>query len=160
MTLRNKKAGVSYTSSILGNNISVGLGIASTLKKDNVTWIQVGDGSIEEGAFFESMVFAVAQQLRIIIVVENNNWSLGTSIDERRKEIKLSNLAESIGLEYTKLSIDEGLASMYSKIKESRKRAIQTPQIIECELKTLGGFNDDTRGYVSYHHGPVKEQVK
>ena len=69
-------------------------------------------------------------------------------------------MAESIGLEYTKLSIDEGLASMYSKIKESRKRAIQTPQIIECELKTLGGFNDDTRGYVSYHHGPVKEQVK
>ena len=51
MTMRNTKSGVLYTSSILANNISVGLGIASTLDASGICWIQTGDGAIEEGAF-------------------------------------------------------------------------------------------------------------
>ena len=35
MTMRNRKSGIKYTSSILGNNISVGLGIASNNKNNH-----------------------------------------------------------------------------------------------------------------------------
>ena len=57
MTMRNKLAGVTYTSSILANNLSIGLGISSSLNKNGAAWIQTGDGAIEEGAFMKQWSF-------------------------------------------------------------------------------------------------------
>lgn len=157
MTMRNRRAGIAYTSSILGNNLSVGLGISSTLNEFNTTWIQMGDGSIEEGSFYEGLVFAVARRLNIIVLVENNNWSLGSSIHERRGEINLSKLSQSIGMEYTCIFLDESVEDMLAKLENARNLSSNKPQIIECYLKTQGGNYDPKRGYVSYHHGPFKE---
>ena len=100
MTMRNTRSGVLYTSSILANNISVGLGIASTLDASGICWIQTGDGAIEEGAFYEALLFASARNLKAVFLLENNNWSLGTSINERRKPIHISDLCRAVCVDY------------------------------------------------------------
>ena len=157
MTLRNKKAGISYTSSILANNLSIGLGISSTLKNGYISWIQTGDGAIEEGAFYESMVFAKARGLPVLILVENNNWSLGSSIKERRSNINLSKLSKSIGFGYSFLKRYKSIYSISKVILRARKKALFTPQVVEIMLRTEGGKSSKERGYESYHSGLIKK---
>ena len=92
------------------------------------------------------------------IVVENNNWSLGTNINERRQELILAKLSEAIGFNIH-ISIDDGTSTILSKVKSARENALYFPQIIECEIKTIGGNQNAARGYVSYHHGPIRENI-
>ena len=75
MNLMNPNAGNIYTSNILGNNFSVALGIALSLKlkkQVGVVWVITGDGAIEEGAFYEAVLIASSLKLPIVFVVENN----------------------------------------------------------------------------------------
>ena len=157
MTLRNADNGVIYTSSILANNISVGLGVSSSLSASSgICWIQVGDGSIEEGAFYESLVFAVARKLPILFILENNNWSLGTSISERRSSLNISKLAESIGFDYFSCPLCSSTFDLLSVLSSARKLVRQGRIcLVEFEVLTQGGFFDPSRGYISYHHGPL-----
>ena len=153
MTMRNKLVGVTYTSSILANNLSIVLGISSALNKDGAAWIQTGDGAIEEGAFYEATVFAKARNLPIIILVENNNWSLGSSIKERRKTINLKRLSKSIGFDYYFSSKSKSIKSLTRIMLQARKKVNKTPQLIEIKVKTEGGKYSKFRGYETYHSG-------
>ncbi len=159
MTMRNRKSGIKYTSSILGNNISVGLGIASGNLNNSVTWIQTGDGAIEEGAFYEAIVFAKSRNLPVIFIIENNNWSLGSSIKERRSEINIKYLSKSLGIDFQKIKSINSIFEISTKIYKARKRALNNPQIIEVNLKTLGGQKSLDREYQSYHCGIIKEEL-
>ena len=153
--MRNRNNGIKYTSSILGNNISVGLGIASTNFKNSVTWIQTGDGAIEEGAFYEALVFAKSRSLPVIFIIENNNWSLGSSIKERRHEINIKYLSKSLGIDFQKIKSINSIYEISKKVYKARKRALNNPQIIEVNLRTLGGKTSINREYQSYHCGTI-----
>ena len=99
MNLSNPTKNIIYSSSILGNNLAVGSGFALGNKVKNpngVVFISTGDGAIEEGSFYESLLFLKSNNLPSIIIVENNEWSLGTKINERRANIDLKKLASSL----------------------------------------------------------------
>jgi len=153
MTMRASER-VSYTSSILGNNLSVGLGVASTLSADGICWIQIGDGAIEEGAFHEALILSNARDLKCIYLVENNNWSLGTSIAERRRPICLRSMAKSHKIDYFEITLDESIEG-YAEILNNAKQTCSGPIIIEIHLRTEGGKDSKGREYVSYHHGCI-----
>ena len=161
MTMRNPKSGVYYTSSILGNNIPVGLGLASkALLDDSVVWIQVGDGSIEEGVFYESLVFASARFLPVVFLLENNNWSLGTSIPERRQPIKLSMFCQALSVDYHLISQHSTMIDICQTLNRARSTALAgSPTLVECTLLTQGGVLHPKRGYVSYHHGTLPSKT-
>lgn len=159
MTMRNKNAGILYTSSILGNNISVGLGIASTLTNDSICWIQVGDGSIEEGAFYEALHFAVSRKLRVIFLLEDNNWSLGTSIIERRYNFNIAKLAKSLNVSYILIPRNCKDLFFLAKFQIARLCCLEfsKPLILHIQTRTLGvdDQSQHPRQYVSYHHGTL-----
>jgi TPP-dependent pyruvate/acetoin dehydrogenase alpha subunit len=164
MNLMNPKKNNIYTSNILGNNlaVSLGIGLASKINSNQgVVWAVTGDGAIEEGTFYESILIASSLNLPIIFLIENNFWSLGTSITERRIPINLELLANSLSIEYLKLSENNPL-EYYDKLSETRKKSQQTsrPKIIEVEVHSLGGYlvNEDSgkERYVNYHAGGIK----
>jgi len=164
MNLMNPKKSNIYTSNILGNNlaVSLGIGLASKINSNQgVVWAVTGDGAIEEGTFYESILIASSLNLPIIFLIENNFWSLGTSITERRIPINLELLANSLSIEYLKLSENNPL-EYYDKLFDTRKKSQQTsrPKIIEVEVHSLGGYlvNEDSgQGrYVNYHSGGIK----
>lgn len=157
MSMRNIDAGVAYSSSILANNLPVGLGISSTLESGSVCWIQTGDGAIEEGCFYESLVFARARDLPCLVLVENNNWSLGTSVLERRKSIDLEMLGSSVGFPYYLIDKNDPIETILGILKRARRKAKHGPVVVEAIVKTEGGKYDPDRGYVSYHHGPISD---
>jgi pyruvate dehydrogenase E1 component alpha subunit len=162
MNLTNPLGSIVYTSSILGNNLCVGVGVALSKRikqEDGVVLIVTGDGAMEEGAFYEVIENARNMDLPIVIIVENNNWSLASRIEERRKSINLSQLALSLGARYTFL---EGNNPMhyYQEIIAVRDRVNlqKIPEIVEVRLTTLGGWTLETDDfpdgkYVNYHAG-------
>lgn len=168
MNLTNPKLSVAYTSSILGNNFGVGLGIAlaTNIKYgDGVTLITTGDGAIEEGAFYETMLMISALNLPVVIIVENNEWSLGSKIEERRKPIDLKRLADSLGGDYSCLEGNDIVeyTDTLSEIRESCIR-YQKLKIVEVFLNTLGdrviANQDFPEGkFINYHAGPANSVV-
>jgi TPP-dependent pyruvate/acetoin dehydrogenase alpha subunit len=164
MNLMNPKAGNIYTSNILGNNFSVALGVALSIKiknLDGVVWVITGDGAIEEGAFYEALLFASSIRLPVIFVVENNGWSLGTSISERRTEIELSKFVDSMSVGFQSLK-DNDIKEYMSVMTRVREIVVTTnqPYVIEIEVHTLGGFHvaedQDSWRYINYHAGAMK----
>lgn len=164
MNLTNKKKGILYTSSILGNNLGVGAGVALGQKyknKQNLTCIVTGDGAIEEGSFYETMLILSSLKLPSIIIVENNGWSLGSTIKERRTEINMKFLSKSFGGEYFRFNGND-IFHYLEKMKEIREIALKKSSIVLVEviLDTLGDWKLITEEfpkgkYINYHAGPA-----
>lgn len=162
MNLTNPAGSIIYTSSILGNNLCVAAGVALSKRikqEDGVVFVVTGDGAMEEGAFYETLENARNMDLPLIILVENNHWSLATRIEERRKPINLDQFASSLGAKYTALEgnnpshyCDELIA-----VRE-RARLQQRPEIVEAKLTTLGDWRLQTDEFpegkfINYHAG-------
>lgn len=162
MNLSSPNNQIPYTSSILGNNLPVAVGSAlgdQFLSNGSLTIVATGDGAIEEGAFYESLLFATTHNLPIIYIVENNNWSLATSISSRRYPINLAQLAHSVGACYTSLSSNDVTDYVHSLVS-LREKAISScqPIILEVGLTTLGYWyvKDDNKSeprFINYHGG-------
>jgi len=164
MNLSNPEKSIAYTSSILGNNLGVATGYAlgnKVFAKNGVVFVVTGDGGIEEGSFWESLVFMKSNHLRAIIIVENNQWSLGTKIEERRCNIDLDKLANSLGIEYLSLRGNDPF-DYIKMVSSCRAKSVDknTPVIIEVHLTTLGYWYMETQEYpegkfINYHAGPA-----
>ena len=161
MNYTDKSANIPYSSSVLGNNLSVACGVAKANKdKGGVTICVTGDGAIEEGTFYESLILSKYLQLPLIFLIENNNWSMATSIKERRSSINFNYLAKSIGINYYKfkrLNIKKNIFNYKVAVDQCRKNKL--PIICEFEVKTLGTFISYGKK-IHYHHGPMKLESK
>jgi TPP-dependent pyruvate/acetoin dehydrogenase alpha subunit len=151
-----------YTSNILGNNLAVALGVAQAAKLDSpnrVTWVVTGDGAMEEGVFYETMLCASSWALPLVVIIENNQWSLGTQISERRIHIDVSKLCQSMEIEYVALAGNE-IGEYVLGMKGAREMAsLGRPVVVEIDVETLGGFFvEEANGarYINYHAGRAK----
>lgn len=160
MNLANPRCGVLYSSSILGNALCVaaGVGLGMQMKRsDGVVFVVTGDGAIEEGAFVESLTFMRTYDVNAVVIVENNGWSLSTTIAERRCDIHLDQLAGAFDLSYRRLH-GNNVYEYTQTLRELRATAVRDarPVILEVELSTLGDWRADPDGrYINYHAGPA-----
>ena len=159
MNLINPARGIIYSSSVLGNNFPVSVGVAMADKisgRECVTFVLGGDGSIEEGSFYESLVMAKAFGVRLIFLIENNEWSLGTHISERRCPIDVQKIAGSVDIPYFKIKGNHvhKYFEILANVKESALRE-SNPICVEVMVKTLGDRKADDGHYIDYHAGPT-----
>lgn len=159
MNLAEPALGIPYASSILGNDFAVGTGVALALEQrgKGIAVALGGDGSIEEGAFYETLVLARSLSLPLMVIIENNEWSMATHVSERRKPINLARLVESIGIPYHALSgndVDQ-YADILSRV---RTEALEGPVVVEVAVHTLGDWVKQEEGdsrLINYHAGPA-----
>ncbi len=164
MNLMNISKGIIYTSSILGNNFSVAVGVALAQKMHSIKGIAIvlgGDGSMEEGSFNESLLMAKSLKLACFIIVENNEWSMSTSINERRCNIDLEKLTSAYGIKYCKLSGNNPIRYI-EELKKLREYSVNNyePVCIEFDVTTLGDWIMEHEDYpngkfINYHAGPA-----
>jgi TPP-dependent pyruvate/acetoin dehydrogenase alpha subunit len=166
MNLMNPEKGNVYTSNILGNNLAValGVGLASSMRGSNdVTWVVTGDGAIEEGVFFESLLMSASLGLPVVYLVENNDWSLATRTDQRRISMDLKKLANSVSIDYTYLE-GNGVEEYLLNFRRIREQVVteRKPQLVEAKVDSLGGFVADigqnSERYINYHAGPLRTE--
>lgn len=168
MNLANSAKNIIYTSSILGNNLSVATGLAlgkKIQKTGGIVIVVTGDGAIEEGSFYETLVLLGSLNLKVLIVVENNRWSLATRIDQRRCPINLKDFCSALNMGYQKIKNND-VFSYIDKIKVIRNRILKDcrPFCLEVELHTLGDWILKNKSYpngkyINYHAGPAPKVV-
>jgi len=164
MNLANEEKGLVYTSSILGNNLPVATGLALGKKvkiEKGIVIVVTGDGAIEEGAFYESLLFLKSNGLPLLVIIESNEWSLATRINERRCNIDIKKFTGSLGVSYEKLSGNDPYKYI-EKLKVFRDYALSNkiPVCVEVELTTLGWWYLKTEEhpdgkFINYHGGPA-----
>lgn len=75
-----------FTSSILAGTCGIAAGVAWALKEEsskNRVWCFLGDGAEEEGHFYEAVMMVTGHDLPCTFIIEDNNRSVDTSIEER-----------------------------------------------------------------------------
>jgi len=69
---------------IVGGQTPLGLGLAYGLKYKGLKGAALcflGDGAVNQGCFYESLNMAALFELPVIYIIENNGYSMGTSLD-------------------------------------------------------------------------------
>lgn len=102
MHLLDIDAGFMGSTAIVGNSIPLGVGLALSMQlqsQSQIALIFLGDGAIEEGAFYEAANFAVVRNLPVLFICENNLYSVYSSLAPRQpKGRKIYELAAAIGM--------------------------------------------------------------
>jgi pyruvate dehydrogenase E1 component alpha subunit len=151
------------SSAIVGNSIPVGVGVGMSHKLDRngaVCFVFLGDGAIEEGAFYESANFAALHKIPIVFICENNFYSVYTNLQSRQPlNRKLIDLVSAIGIlskKITSKNPHEALQEMEELIAYARSGS--GPVFIEIEtyryVEHCGPNPDDNLNY-----RPAKEIV-
>lgn len=166
MNLANEARNVAYTSSILGNNLPVATGLALGQKvkgSNGLVIVVTGDGAMEEGSFYESLLFAKSNSLAALVIIENNNWSMHTKIEARRSNIDLPKFAASLGASYEKLNGND-VYEYIEHLKKIKEKSLTSkiPTVLEVDITTLGGWYVEVDGnkegrYIHLHAGPTSK---
>jgi TPP-dependent pyruvate/acetoin dehydrogenase alpha subunit len=102
MHLIDQNAGFMGSTAIVGGTIPVGVGLGLSIKireTDQVSCIFFGDGSIEEGVFYESINFAALKKLPVLFVCENNFYSVYSPLKVRQPESRnICQMVEAMGI--------------------------------------------------------------
>lgn len=101
MHLSDLTAGFVASTAIVANSIPLAVGYALHQKLSGLPEITVcffGEGATEEGAFYESLNFAVLKKLPVLFVCENNRYSVYSNLSVRQPESRnINQLASAIG---------------------------------------------------------------
>ena len=102
MHLIDRSVGFMGATPIVASTIPIAVGLAFAAKQRGENRVVVsyfGEGSTEEGAFYEALNFAALKQLPIIFVCENNLYSVYSPLEVRQPAVRsVSDLAAGFGI--------------------------------------------------------------
>jgi len=103
--------------------VAAGVAFASRYRNDKgVTLCYFGDGAIHQGAFHETMNLAAIWKLPLILIVENNQYGMGTSVKRISKVTNFDVKAAGYGLPGEVVDGMDVLV-VYEAIKKARAKA-------------------------------------
>lgn len=106
MHLIDETVGFMGSTPIVGGTIPVGTGLGLSIKlngTDHVSCVFFGDGSTEEGVFYESLNFAVLKELPVLYICENNFYSVYSPLCVRQPSGRsIFEMMRCLGIESSK----------------------------------------------------------
>ena len=155
MHMIDRAKGFMGSSPILGSITSIAAGSAFVQKHNklkNVTVAYIGDGASEEGGFYETLNLAALFKLPLMIVIENNLYSVNSKILDRRSPAYSSEkIVNGFGLAYSKAD-GNNVQDVYEKSRHLL-RGVRNgqPAVLECEvfrhMAHSAPLFDDAQGY-------------
>jgi pyruvate dehydrogenase E1 component alpha subunit len=124
---------------IVGGQVPLGLGLAFALKYKNIPGCALcflGDGAVNQGTVSESLNLASLFELPIVFIIENNGYSMGTSL-ERSSSIKnyLAERAEGFNMAWDTAN-GSHFYELRAKINNAMERARQESKPLVLEIAT------------------------
>lgn len=164
MHLIDFNVGLTAAVPIVGSSIPIGVGsaLASKLSNDGaVSIVFLGDGATEEGVFAESLDFAALHSLPVIFVVEQNFYSVYTSLSTRQEANRnICEISRSHGVNATYTGANDAIR-LHGALQEAfvKARSKCGPTLIVTDtyrsLEHCGPSSDDNLGY-----RPIEELEK
>ena len=123
---------------IVGAQVSLGTGIAFAEKyndTDNLCYVFFGDGALHQGQVYESFNMAKLWNLPVVYIIENNEYSMGTSVARSTGMTELWRRGESFGIPGKRVD-GMDLDSVFSAVSESSEYVRSGNGPILLEMKT------------------------
>ncbi|HVU07966.1 MAG TPA: pyruvate dehydrogenase (acetyl-transferring) E1 component subunit alpha [Verrucomicrobiae bacterium] len=131
---------------IVAGQTPLGLGLAFALKykgRKGCCLCFLGDGAVNQGVYHESLNLASLWNLPVIYIIENNQYSMGTSL-ERSSAFKncLAARAESYNIEWDRIN-GEDIYEIRAKTWQAMQRAHKEsrPTVLEMETYRYYGHS-------------------
>ena len=131
---------------IVGGHTPLGLGLAYGVKYKGLTGSSLcflGDGAVNQGCFYECLNMASLFDLPAIYIIENNKYSMGTSLDRSSAVDKcLAQRAEAFGIEWEQAN-GEDLYEVRAVTHKALERAHKEsrPTVIEFDTYRYYGHS-------------------
>ncbi|MDN3030889.1 MAG: pyruvate dehydrogenase (acetyl-transferring) E1 component subunit alpha [Candidatus Tisiphia sp.] len=130
---------------IVGAQVPIGTGLAFAEKyrnTDNVCFTFLGDGAVNQGQVYEAFNIAALWHLPIIYIIENNQYSMGTSVARSTFMTDLYKKGESCGITGFKVNA-MSLESVYDYARQAAEftRNGGGPIILEMDCYRYRGHS-------------------
>ena len=129
---------------------------------NHVTLCYMGDGALNQGCFYEAMNLASLQELPVIFVLENNRYSMGTSIERGTSMAnELHVKSEAFGINHAIVD-GKNVVNMYQKFKSIADwcREESRPFFVEADTYRYKGHSmSDPRKYRTKEEEAQEESI-
>ena len=138
MHLIDTSVGFMGSTAIVGNTIPVAVGLALEKKltrKKSIACVFFGDGATEEGAFYESVNFAIIHSLPILFICENNLYSVYSGLEVRQPvDRKIYKMVRAMGLS-AQHGNGNDVEEVARKVKHAKTMILKSggPQFLEFD---------------------------
>ena len=138
MHLIDTSVGFMGSTAIVGNTIPVAVGLALEKKltrKKSIDCVFFGDGATEEGAFYESVNFAIIHSLPILFICENNLYSVYSGLEVRQPvDRKIYKMVRAMGIS-AQHGNGNDVEEVARKVKHAKTMILKSggPQFLEFD---------------------------
>lgn len=138
MHLIDTSVGFMGSTAIVGNTIPVAVGLALEKKlthKKSIACVFFGDGATEEGAFYESINFAIIHSLPILFICENNLYSVYSGLEVRQPvDRKIYKMVRAMGIS-AQHGNGNDVEEVARKVKHAKTMILKSggPQFLEFD---------------------------
>jgi pyruvate dehydrogenase E1 component alpha subunit len=150
---------------IVGGQTPLGLGLAYGLKYQGLKGCALcfmGDGAVNQGAYHESLNLAALWKLPVVYIIENNKYSMGTTID-RSSAMRncLAGRADGYGIVWD-IANGEDLYEVRAKTDTAIRRAHEQslPTVLEIDTYRYYGHSVADANAKKYRSAEEIERYK
>ena len=139
MHLIDKRVNFMGSTAIVGGTIPIGVGLALSVQLNKTTQISCvffGDGSTEEGVFYESVNFAVIRKLAVLFVCEDNLYSVYSPKKVRQPTFKeINDKVDGLGCQTDTIDGNNAI-EIFNKTEEILESMRKNPKPYFLRLPT------------------------
>jgi pyruvate dehydrogenase E1 component alpha subunit len=124
---------------IVGGQIPTATGVAFAAKyrKENAVCLCfMGDGTVPQGAFHESLNLASTWDLPVVYVIENNRYGMGTAVERISAVTDMTTKAPGYAMEGVLVEDGQDVFKVYDAIQKAAERAREDMRPTLVEIRT------------------------
>ncbi len=154
-----------FSNGIIGSTIAIASGISFGMKikkKGGICVCFIGDGAMGQGIVYESLNMTSLYNLPILFVLEQNNISQSTSVNEITSG-SFQKRFESFGIKTKKIkstNVYELSKKSIPIIKEVRKKSKPLCVVVEADRLCAHSKGDDFRKKINFSNDPINHLKK
>lgn len=154
-------AGIEVSTGSLGQGLSIAVGMALAMRLDNINskvYVLLGDGEMQEGSVWESLMNANSQKLNnLVVIVDKNNLQIDGTVDEIKSLEPLDEKLKAFGFEVYQID-----GHNYEEIEKALTEAKKSDKLCAIIANTIKGKGVSfMENNVSWHgKAPNDEQLK